>query len=193
MNRMIALMIAAATASIVGSAPTSLYAQASSTEKPAALEKNPPGDIPDNQVFIEYRSPLGFKIKVPEGWARRETSDGATFNDKYNTIGLVMSQRADAVTVANVKQQDVSELEKTGKAVRVADVKSVKLPAGSTVVVSYSSNSEPNPVTEKAIRQENERYFFWQNGKLVTLTLSSPYGADNADQWNLMSKSFRWQ
>jgi hypothetical protein len=193
MNRTSVLILAAATASLVGFAPVSLHAQASSTEKPPAAEKNPPGDIPDNQVFIEYRSPLGFKIKVPEGWARRETSDGATFNDKYNTIALAMSQRADAVTVANVKQQEVSELEKTGKAVRVTAVKSVKLPAGWAVVVSYNSNSEPNPVTEKAIREENERYFYWQNGKLVTLTLSSPYGADNADQWNLMSTSFRWQ
>ena len=193
MNRMSALVIAVAAASLVGFAPASLFAQASSAEKPMAPEKNPPGDIPDNQVFIEYRSPLGFKIEVPEGWARRESSDGVTFNDKYNTIALLTSQRADAATVANVKQGDVSELEKTGKAVRVTAVKSVKLPAGSAVVVSYSSNSEPNPVTEKAIREENERYFFWQNGKLVTLTLSSPYGADNADQWDLMSKSFRWQ
>ena len=193
MNRMSALVIAVAAASLVGFAPASLFAQASSAEKPVAPEKNPPGDIPDNQVFIEYRSPLGFKIKVPEGWARRESSDGVTFNDKYNTIALLTSQRVDAVTVANVKQEDVSELEKTGKAVRVTAVKSVKLPAGSAVVVSYSSNSEPNPVTEKAIREENERYFLWQNGKLVTLTLSSPYGADNADQWDLMSRSFRWQ
>jgi hypothetical protein len=193
MNRMSALIIAAATASLVGLAPVALFPQARSAEKPAAPEKNPPGDIPDNQVFIDYRSPLGFKIKVPEGWARRETSDGVTFNDKYNTIALAMSQHADTVTVANVTQQDVPELEKTGRAIRVTAVKSIKLPAGSTVVVSYSSNSEPNPVTEKAIREENERYFFWQNGKLVTLTLSSPYGADNADQWNLMSKSFRWQ
>jgi hypothetical protein len=84
-------------------------------------------------------------------------------------------------------------LNSTGRAVRVTAVSPVKLPAGSAVVISYSSNSEPNPVTEKAVREENERYFFWQNGKLVTLTLSSPYGTDNADQWNLMSKSFRWQ
>jgi hypothetical protein len=193
MNRMSALIIAAATASLVGLAPVSLFAQARSAEKPVVPEKNPPGDIPDNQVFIDYRSPLGFKVKVPEGWARRESSDGVTFNDKYNTIALLESQRSDPVTVATVKQQDVAELEKTGKGVRVTAVKSVKLPAGSAVVVSYSSNSEPNPVTEKAIREENERYFFWQNGKLVTLTLSSPYGADNADQWDLMAKSFRWQ
>ena len=193
MNRMSALVIAAATASLVGFSPAPLFAQASSAEKPVAPEKNPPGDIPDNQVFNEHRSPLGFKIKVPEGWARRESADGVTFNDKYNTIALLTSQRVDAVTMANVKQEDVSELEKTGKAVRVTAVKSVKLPAGSAVVVSYRSNSEPNPVTEKAVREENERYFFWQNGKLVTLTLSSPYGADNADQWDLMSKSIRWQ
>jgi hypothetical protein len=193
MNRISALIVAIAAASFVGIAPASLFAQVNNAEKPAAPEKNPPGDIPDNQVFIDYRSPLGFKVKVPEGWARRESSDGVTFNDKYNTIALLESQRSDPVTVAAVKQQDVAELEKTGKAVRVTAVKSVKLPGGSAVVVSYGSNSERNPVTEKAIREESERYFFWQNGKLVTLTLSSPYGADNADQWDLIAKSFRWQ
>lgn len=144
-------------------------------------------------MFIEYRSPLGFNIKVPEGWARRQTSDGATFSDKYNTIGLVVSQRAELLNVTNAKQQEINELEKTGKAVRVSGIKSVELPSGTAVVVSYGSNSEPNPVTNKAIRLENERYFFWKNGKLVTLTLSAPLGADNADQWNLMAKSFGWQ
>ena len=67
MNRMSALIIAAATASLVSFVPASLFAQATSAEKPVAPEKNPPGDIPDNQVFIDYGSPLGFKIKVPEG------------------------------------------------------------------------------------------------------------------------------
>jgi hypothetical protein len=198
MNRMSALIIAATAASLVGLAPASLLAQASNkvpqaSEKPVVAEKNSPGDIPDNQVFIDYGSPLGFKIKVPEGWARRETSDGVTFSDKYNTVALDVSQRADAISVANAKQREIADLEKTGRAVRVTAVKSVKLPSGPAVVVSYSSNSEPNPVTEKAVRQENDRYFFWQNGKLVTLTMSAPLGADNADQWDLMAKSFRWQ
>jgi hypothetical protein len=198
MNRMAAFIVTAATAGMVGLAPVSLFAQASSgklpaSESPLTPEKNPPGDIPDNQVFIEYRSPLGFNINVPEGWARRQTSDGATFSDKYNTIALVVSQRAESLNVTSAKQQEINELEKTGKAVRVSAVKSVELPSGTAVVVSYSSNSEPNPVTNKAIRLENERYFFWKNGKLVTLTLSAPLGADNADQWNLMAKSFRWQ
>jgi hypothetical protein len=29
-------------------------------ETAVAPEKNPPGDIPDNQVFITYKSPQGF-------------------------------------------------------------------------------------------------------------------------------------
>ena len=32
-------------------------------EKAVAPEKNPPGDIPDTQVFIDYTSPEGFTLK----------------------------------------------------------------------------------------------------------------------------------
>ena len=41
MNRTSAPIIAAATASLVGFAPASLYAQASSTEKPVLAENSP--------------------------------------------------------------------------------------------------------------------------------------------------------
>jgi hypothetical protein len=179
----------------LGSAPS--FAQTSSQplsvqESPVKPEKNPPGDIPDDQVFIVYQSPLGFTIKVPEGWARHQTSDAVTFNDKYNTIELTVAQHTDPLTVSSAKQKEMAELERDGKAVRISSVKATTLPSGSAIVVSYGSNSEPNSVTNKAIRLENERYFFWKAGKLVTLTLSAPFGADNADQWILMAKSFRW-
>jgi hypothetical protein len=163
------------------------------SEQPVKPEKNPQGDIPDNQVFITYHSPLGFSIKVPEGWARRDAGDGATFNDKYNTVVLSFQARVEPLRVAGVKGSEVPALEKMGKAIRVSAVKELKLPSGRAIAVSYGSNSEPNPVTNKAIRLENERYFFWRDGKLVTLTLSAPYGADNTDQWTLMAKSFRWR
>lgn len=198
MNRTSARLVPTVLGAAIAFAPAHLLAQASNQplpahERPIAPEKNPPGDISDNQVFIDYNSPLGFIIKVPEGWVRRQTSDGVTFSDKYNTITLAVSKHADPLTVTSAKQNDIGELEKAGRAVRISGVKSVKLPSGSAVVVSYGSNSEANPVTDKAIRLENERYFFWKNGKLVTLTMSAPFGADNADQWNLMAKSFQWQ
>jgi hypothetical protein len=61
---------------------TGVVMPAMATEKPVAAEKNPPGDIPDSQVFIDYNSKLGFTMKVPEGWARSDRADGASFIDK---------------------------------------------------------------------------------------------------------------
>lgn len=162
-------------------------------DRPIKPEKNPPGDIPDSQVFITFQSPLGISMKVPEGWARRDAASGATFSDKYNTISVAVQARAEPLTVANVKATELAELEQTGKAIRIASVRQVKLPSGNAIAISYASNSEPNTVTGKAIRLENEQYLFWKGGKLATLTLSAPFGADNADQWTLMAKSFRWR
>lgn len=197
MNKATAWLAIGLASSPIGFAPVPASAQGATPlparENPLKPEKNPPGDIPDNQVFIDYQSPLGFTIKVPEGWARREASDSAIFSDKYNTIELFAAPHAGSIDLNGVKQKEVTDLERTGKAVRVSSVKSTSLPSGSAIVVSYASNSEPNPVTNKAIRLENERYFFWKDDKLVTLTLSAPFGADNADQWLLMAKSFRWR
>ncbi len=162
-------------------------------QQAAAVEKNPPGDIPDNQVFVLYRSPLGFSIKVPEGWARHETTGSVTFTDKYNTVGITVSSRAQPPTLDDLRAREVNQLKQTGSAVSVPTVKAVRLPSGSALVVSYASNSERNAVTNKAIRLDNDRYFFWKDGKLATLTLSAPSGADNADQWQLMARSFGWR
>jgi len=47
-----------------------------------AAEKNPPGDIPDNQVFLKYASAAGgYSLKVPEGWARIEDGADVSFTD----------------------------------------------------------------------------------------------------------------
>jgi hypothetical protein len=69
----------------------------------------------------------------------------------------------------------------------------VPLPAGPVVQLDYTSNSEPDPVTSKQVRLENNAYLFYKNGKLATLTLWAPLGADNVDQWQQMAQSFRWQ
>ena len=66
-------------ASVSAALPASVMAQQAplpAAEQPLKPEKNPPGDIPDNQVFIDYSSPLGFALKVPEGWARQDLADG---------------------------------------------------------------------------------------------------------------------
>jgi hypothetical protein len=176
--------------------PSSIMAQqklAAADEHPLKPERNPPGDIPDNQVFIDYVSPLGFSLKVPEGWARQDLADGASFADKYGRITVTQTPAATMPTVEAAKQTLVPGLEKSLHAITVTAVKPAKLPAGPAVLVSYGSNSPPNPVTNKAIRLENDRYYFWKDEKLVVVNFSAPAGADNADQWDMMAKSFRWR
>ncbi len=183
-------------AGVSAALPSSVMAQQKTlpaTEQPLKPEKNPPGDIPDNQVFIDYASPLGFSLKVPEGWARQNTPDGASFADKYGRITVTQSAVPKMPNVDTAKQTLAPDLEKSAHAVTVTAVKSVKLPAGPAILVSYGSNSDPNPVTNKAIRLENDRYYFWKDEKLVAVNFSAPAGADNADQWDMMAKSFRWR
>jgi hypothetical protein len=163
-----------------------------SAEKAVPTEKNPPGDIPDTQVFIDYASPQGFKMKVPEGWARSDRADGASFVDKLDGVIVSVSKATSAPTVESVKTNEVPHLNTAERAVTVAFVKTVKLPEGPAIRVVYTSNSEPNAATNKQVRLENERYLYFKDGKLVTLEFYAPKGADNVDQWQLMSESFRW-
>lgn len=166
--------------------------QALAQEKAVAPEKNPPGDIPDSQVFVTYASPLGFQLKVPEGWARKDRRDGASFADKYGEIAVVVRQ-GPAPTLASVRAGEAAELEASGRAVKITGVSEVKLPAGPAVRIVYGENSEANAVTGKQIRLESERYLIAHAGSVASLTFSAPAGADNADQWKLMSDSFGWK
>ncbi len=162
-------------------------------EQAVPAEKNPPGDIPDSQVFIDYVSPKGFALKVPEGWARTDFASGVSFVDKLDGVVATVAQADAAPTVDGVKATYIPDFEKMERAVKIGSVKQVKLPAGAAIRIVYTSNSEPNQVTNKQVRLENERYLYFKDGKLVTLELYAPKGADNVDQWQLMSKSFKWK
>ena len=160
------------------------------SEPPVAPEKNPPGDIPDTQVFVTYSSQSGgYKLKVPEGWARQTHGKNVSFINKLDGVKVEIAPSA---TAATAKTQQVAQLKKSGRAVKILNVKDVKLPSGPAVVVEYTSNSEPEPVTGKQVRLENNNYLFFNHGKLAILRLWAPQGADNVDQWQLISRSFRW-
>ncbi|RTL78218.1 MAG: hypothetical protein EKK35_14595 [Bradyrhizobiaceae bacterium] len=174
-------------------APGPLFAGPTAPPETAiAPENNPPGDIPDDQVFITYKSPNGFSLKVPEGWSRKDAPEGVSFADKYGTIDVAVKGASATPTVASVRAGEAAELEKMGHAVKISSIKEVKLASGPAIEIIYSSNSEPNPVTNKRVRLENQRFLMAHAGKLVAVTFSAPMGADNADQWKLMSNSFSW-
>lgn len=169
-------------------------AQASSAhaETAVAPEKNPPGDIPDSQVFVSYAG-AGYVLQVPEGWARSDAANSVAFVSKLDGVSVTLSDIASAPSLDWVNKAYVPDLVAKGRAVKIAKIIAAKLPAGEVIRIDYSLNSEPNPVTTKQIRLEANRYLFFKAGTLAALDLYAPQGADNVDQWRLMSQSFAWR
>lgn len=157
-------------------------------ERAILPEHNPPGDIPDSQVFIGYKGPA-FSLQVPEGWSRTDLANGATFADKFNSLSITATDASAPPSITSVQQNEVGDFTKTGHAVAVSRVDAVTLKSGPAIRIEYQANSEPNGVTGKQIRLDCVRYLFFKSGKLVTLYMAAPAGADNVDQWLLMANS----
>src|SRR3954451_7221837 len=113
-------------------------AQGMAAERSAPAEKNPPGDIPDSQVFIEYASPQGFTMKVPEGWARSDRTDGTSFVDKLDGVVVSVTRADNPPTVSSVKSNYAPLLERSERAVKIGSIKPVKLPAGQAIRIAYT-------------------------------------------------------
>jgi hypothetical protein len=151
-------------------------------------------DIPDTQVFVTYASASGgYQLDVPEGWAQTTQAQTVSFVSNLNMLQVMLSSANVKPTAASVRNDVGATWQQAGRAVRDVQVSDVQLPSGSAVLITFTSNSDPNPVTNKQVRLENNRYLFYHNGKLATLTLSAPVGADNRDQWLRIAQSFKWR
>jgi hypothetical protein len=155
----------------------------SSTETPVPPEVNPPGDIPDSQVFIEYASPSGYALEVPEGWARVVRGPDVTFTDKLDGLSVSVPRSPETLATIEAAAHAGSDFKR----------KDVTLPIGPAIEVTYSSNSEPDQVTGKKIRLANEAVIFVHGARHATLRVWAPFGADNVDQWHAIERSFRFR
>jgi hypothetical protein len=159
----------------------------------AALDSAAAGDIPDSQVFVDYRpAGGGFSVKVPEGWARTEAAGAVTFTDKFNSIRIETSTTAASPTPESALQNEVPLLQRAGAGFQLADVTSVNRSGGPAVLITYQADAPADPVTGKATRLDVERYEFWKDGHQVVLSLAGAVGSDNVDPWRTVSDSFRW-
>ncbi len=161
-------------------------------ETAVAPEINPPGDIPDDQVFINYAADAGFSMPVPEGWARSTIDNGVRFADKYDAVEIQSMPANGPVTVDTVTASQAVALVGQGHAVEITKIHTMTLPSGDAIAIDYLSNSDVNPVTQRKIRLENRRIYLTHGGSEAVVTLSAPAGADNVDQWTMMANAFRW-
>lgn len=179
------------------------------SQPPVAVEKNPPGDIPDTTQYVPYHSSAGgFVVSAPSGWSRTTTSSSVSFTDKLNTIAVTWGPAPSAPTVSSAKSNDVPMLQQTVLAFSLSKIidcaPSCTIPfttglinaklTGSAVVITYKSNSQPDPnaPTVKRYRLEVLRFEFFKGGVEAALTLSGIVGADNVDPWRIVSGSFKW-
>ncbi|MFF1542260.1 hypothetical protein [Streptomyces sp. NPDC058291] len=192
-------VIAAVIAGCSGSSSGAHSGSGSTAPAPVAAaptESNPPGDIPDNQVFVAYRPTggfTGFTVKVPEGWARTDRGGTTVFTDKLNSVTIRTATASTAPTVASVKNTVVPQLSGHVKKFASPKVSQVTRKAGRVVLLTYRGDSAKDPVTGKVVRDAFERYAFYRQGHEVDLTLSGPVNADNVDPWRTVSDSFAWR
>lgn len=171
-----------------------LTAPAATPEQAVAPEQNPAGDIPDTQAFVPYASaPGGYVLDVPEGWARSTDAANVRFESKLDGLSVTISAATTAPTAASARDHEVAALVAAGRAMTVSSVDDVTLPSGGAVLIKSTANSNPDAVTNKQVRLEQNIYLLFKDGKLATLTLWATLGADNVDQWQRIATSFRWK
>lgn len=149
------------------------------------------GDIPDTQAFVKYVNPaLGYSMSYPEGWAQSGAGDRVTIQDKNNIVRITV--RNERPTVATVTAE-MAKLKASTPGLRAGAPSVVVLKSGPAIKVTYSTQSSPNPVTNKRVLLNVDRYELSHNGKTAVVELGSPQGVDNIDAYKMMINSFRWQ
>jgi hypothetical protein len=159
---------------------------------PAGTETPPPGDIPDTTAYVAFRQGSGqYEVKVPEGWARTVSPAAVFFTDKLNIISI-WTTKAAAPTVASARAVEVPAIKHLLHGFALTGVSVVSRSAGTAVLIRYSADSRPDPVTGKVYKDTFERYEFYKNGTEAVVLLGGPAGADNVDPWRTVTNSFRW-
>jgi hypothetical protein len=179
-----------ATSSTAAAPATAASSQAGAA--PAGTETPPPGDIPDTTAYVAFRPSSGqYEVKVPEGWARTISPAAIFFTDKLNTISIYTTKAA-APTVASARAVEVPAIQHPLHGFALTGVSVVSRSAGTAVLIRYSADSQPDPVTGKVYKDTFERYEFYKNGTEAVVLLGGPAGADNVDPWRTVTNSFRW-
>ncbi|MDF3335864.1 hypothetical protein P3H80_00435 [Mycolicibacterium septicum] len=159
----------------------------------SSIEVNPPGDIPDNQVFVTFTANDGtFAMKYPEGWTRTESGSTVVFGDAFNSITVSGHDGFYQPTEDYARSVELPQIATQATGFTPGRVSTIQRPAGTVVLITYQQDSPTSPVTGKSIRQDVERYEYSRDGRGVALALAAPAGSDTTDVWRSVTDSFTW-
>jgi hypothetical protein len=150
------------------------------------------GDIPDTQVFVVFHDAnAGYSMKYPEGWAQNGAGGNVSFRDKNNVVRIVV-QTGKTPTIASVRA-DLNALKHSTPSLTFRSPTVMTINATRAIKVVYSTQSAPNPVTNKRVNLTVDRYYLPHGGKVAIVDLGTPVGVDNVDAYRMMIQSLRWR
>jgi len=152
---------------------------------------NTSGDVPDNAVFLTYRSAgQAFSIKYVEGWQVTTHPDGVVIRDKDSseTVQVVPSP---ADVPGYITTTDLPALQ-ARPGFRLIKRDSVRSGSQSYDHLAFHLPSPPDPVTGKQVPSTVDRYYVPGPKGLAVVSLSTPDGVDNVDAFRTMIDSFKW-
>ena len=166
-----------------GSGPGALQGEAQSAAT---------GDIPDNQVYVTFSNArAGYAIKYPEGWAQSGNGPRVVFRDKNNLVRIVVASGPHA-TLATARA-DMQALIRAVPSLKFQSPVATRISSAPAIKVTYTTQSAPNPVTNKRVTLTVDRYYLFRSGKRAVVDLGTPVGVDNVDAYRMMIQSFRWR
>jgi hypothetical protein len=150
------------------------------------------GDIPDNQIFLTYRNPIGhYTMLYPEGWAIKAHGADVTIADKNNIVRVTLAPGA-APTVASVAAE-LSRLKSANARLTFTAPHAIALSSGPAIKARYGTRSAPDPVTGRSVLLLVDRYELAHGSSRATVDLGTPQGVDNVDAYRKMIESFHWR
>jgi hypothetical protein len=129
-------------------------------------------------------------MRYPEGWTQSGSGPNVTFHDKNNVVHVVIS-RGSAPTVASVTAQ-LKALKRISPTLTFKTPKTFPLGSTTAIRTVYTTESAPDPVTNRRVKLIVDRYEFVSRGRVATVDLGTPVGVDNVDAYRRMITSFRW-
>lgn len=159
-----------------------------SRARPLTGARSRPAEESDDHVFITYRSPQDFSLKVPASWTRTETPSNVVFEDQHHRIEVSI---VDVTATALAGRGRPVRFATSPRAVAIRCVGVAKLPAGRSIQIRFTSVRR-SPAVNKEIHLEGERYLITGCGKIAVLTLCAPAVVQAGDLWKMIADSFRW-
>ncbi|MEV6006639.1 hypothetical protein AB0M29_07520 [Streptomyces sp. NPDC051976] len=149
--------------------------------------------IPKGTVFTPYTAETGgFQVAVPQGWQHTERANYASFADRLDFVTVQWAKAAAAPTVDSVEKVEIPALKEHASVFTLQSVERVERPAGAGVEIDYLQGGGPDVVTGRTAVDSVQRYLFFHEGVLVTLTLAGPKGADDSRSWRTVTDSLFW-